>query len=174
RVPPAPPSPPAGNAPVPGPIRTLGSAAVTLRDDAVADAVRATLGEHPEAGGVVLVDERHRPTGYLDRSRFLLAMAGPFGHALWANKPARDMADPPRLADERASVRAAMEIGLAGDPARGYDDLVLVGPDGACTGVVPVSELWRSALRRDPRPTRPVPGRVVPSPVPKTPRAHTA
>ncbi len=150
----------------PVPIRTLGAAAVTVPDDAVADHVRSTLGEHPEAGGVVLVDARHRPTGYLNRSRFLLAMAGPFGHALWANKPAREMADPPRVADERTSVRDAMEIGLSGDPDRGYDDLVLVGPDGSCTGVVPVSELWRSALRRDPRPTRPVPGRVVPSPVP--------
>ena len=149
-----------------GPDPDLGSAAVTVRDDAVADTVRSTLGEHPDAGGVVLVDARHRPTGYLNRSRFLLAMAGPFGHALWANKPARDMADAPRTADERTSVREAMEIGLAGDPARGYDDLVLVGPDGTCTGIVPMSELWRSALRRDPRPTRPVPGRVIPSPGP--------
>lgn len=172
---PVPPPPPAGgDGRAPGPIRTLGSAAVTVRDDAVADAVRSTIGEHPDAGGVVLVDARNRPTGYLNRSRFLLAMAGPFGHALYANKPARDMADPPRVADERTSVRDAMEIGLGGDPARGYDDLVLVGPDGACTGVVPMSELWRSALRRDPRPTRPVPGRVLPSPVPRTRPVRTA
>ncbi len=171
---PAPPSAPAGDAAAPVPIRTLGSAAVTVRDDAVADAVRSTIGEHPDAGGVVLVDARRRPTGYLNRSRFLLAMAGPFGHALYANKPASDMADPPRTADERTSVREAMEIGLAGDPARGYDDLVLVGPDGACTGVVPMSELWRSALRRDPRPARPAPGRVVPSPVPRTRPVRTA
>ncbi|TCK26575.1 EAL domain-containing protein [Pseudonocardia endophytica] len=173
-VPPAPPSPPVGNAAVSGPIRTLGSAAVTVRDDAVADTVRTLFGEHPEAGGVVLVDHRHRPSGYLDRSRFLLAMAGPFGHALWANKPARDMADAPRIADERSSVREAMEIGLSGDPARGYDDLVLVGPDGTCTGVVGMSELWRSALRRDARPVRPVPGRVVPSPVPRARPVQTA
>ncbi|RZT83999.1 EAL domain-containing protein (putative c-di-GMP-specific phosphodiesterase class I) [Pseudonocardia sediminis] len=133
---------------VPVPVRALASAALTLPDDAVADVARTALADRPDAGGVVLLDPRRRPTGYLERSRFLLAMAGPFGHALWAAKPAITMADPPRVADERMPLPAAMEVSLAGDRSRGYDDLVLVGPGGACTGVVPVSELWRRSMRR--------------------------
>lgn len=138
-------SPRVGPAPVP--VRTLAADALTLPDDAVADAVRTALGQRPDAGGVVLLDPRRRPTGYLERSRFLLAMAGPFGHALWAAKPAVTMADLPRVADERMPLPQAMELSLSGDRSRGYDDLVLVGPGGACTGVVPVAELWRRSMR---------------------------
>lgn len=142
------PAAPAGPAPAPVPVRTLATDALALPDDTVADTVRTALGRRPDAGGVVLLDARRRPTGYLERSRFLLAMAGPFGHALWAAKPAAAMAEPARIADERMLLPQAMELSLSGDRSRGYDDLVLVGPGGACTGVVPVSELWRRSIRR--------------------------
>lgn len=133
--------------PAPVPVRALGATALTLPDDAVADTARTALADRPDAGGVVLLDPRRRPTGYLERSRFLLAMAGPFGHALWAAKPALSMADPPRVADERMPLPRAMELSLSGDRSRSYDDLVLIGPGGACTGVLPVSELWRRSMR---------------------------
>lgn len=138
------------------PVRGLAVPAVTLPDDAVGDTAREVLRARPESAGIVLVDRAHRPVGYLDRSRVLLQLAGRFGHALWAEKPAAELADPPRTVDERTPLHRAMEIGLAGDPARGYDDLVVVAPDGTCRGVVPVAELWRRAIlppAGGPRPT---------------------
>ncbi len=156
---PARPSPAPRVGPLPAPVRTIASDALTLSDDATADTVRTVLGRVPDSGGVVLLDPRRRPTGYLERSRFLLAMAAPFGNALWAKKPAITMADPPRVADERMPLTQAMELSLAGDRARSYDDLVLVGPGGACTGVVPVSDLWRRSMRRtEGAPKPPAPG----------------
>ncbi|WP_308818137.1 hypothetical protein [Pseudonocardia alni] len=128
------------------PVRGLAVPAVTLPDDAVGDTAREALRARPDSAGIVLVDRAHRPVGYLDRSRVLLQLAGRFGHALWAEKPAAELADPPRTVDERTPLHRAMEIGLSGDPARGYDDLVVVAPDGTCRGVVPVAELWRRAI----------------------------
>ncbi|WP_224389312.1 EAL domain-containing protein [Pseudonocardia sp. ICBG1293] len=147
-------------APVPSgpPVRGLAVPAVTLPDDALGDAAREALRARPDVAGVVLVDRAHRPVGYLDRSRVLLQLAGRFGHALWSEKPASGLADPPRTVDERTPLHRAMELSLSGDPARGYDDLVVVAPDGTCRGVVPVAELWRRAILPSPvSPPRPVP-----------------
>ncbi|MEV1293251.1 EAL domain-containing protein [Pseudonocardia sp. NPDC049635] len=171
-------------APVGPPVRGLAAPAVTLAADVTADSARETMREHPEASGIVLVDAAHRPVGYLDRSRFLLAMTGRFGHALWANKPANSLADPPRTVDERAPLPHALELSLAGEPARAYDDLVVVTPDGVCRGVVTVAELWRRTIRpagpATPRPQtgageapRAAPGPVVERP-PMGPPSRTA
>ncbi|MBP2370882.1 EAL domain-containing protein [Pseudonocardia parietis] len=133
--------------PVSGPpVRGLATPTVTLPEDATGGTAREILREHPDSAGVVLVDPAHRPVGYLDRSRFLLNMTGRFGHALWADKPARSLADPPRTVDERTPLARALELSLSGDPARGYDDLVVVAADGTCRGVVAVAELWRRAI----------------------------
>ncbi|MBC3190127.1 EAL domain-containing protein [Pseudonocardia sp. C8] len=149
------------------PVRGLATPAVTLPDDVTGDTVRETMREHPDTVGIVLVDDEHRPVGYLDRSRFLLTMTGRFGHALWADKPARELADPPRTMDERTPLARALELSLAGDPARGYDDLVVVAADGACRGVVAVAELWRQAIR--PAGAGPVGGPPRPIVVPQPP-----
>ncbi|WP_226367209.1 EAL domain-containing protein [Pseudonocardia sp. ICBG162] len=164
----APPAPerPAAPRPAGPPVRGLAVPAVTLPDDAVGDTAREALRARPDSAGIVLVDRAHRPVGYLDRSRVLLQLAGRFGHALWAEKPAAELADPPRTVDERTPLHRAMEIGLSGDPARGYDDLVVVAPDGTCRGVVPVAELWRRAILP--------PAASGPRPVPVPQAARTA
>lgn len=164
----APPAPerPAARRPAGPPVRGLAVPAVTLPADAVGDTAREALRARPDSAGIVLVDRAHRPVGYLDRSRVLLQLAGRFGHALWAEKPAAELADPPRTVDERTPLHRAMEIGLSGDPARGYDDLVVVAPDGTCRGVVPVAELWRRAILP--------PAASGPRPVPVPQAARTA
>lgn len=128
------------------PVRGLATTAVTVPEDSTAETVREAMRAHPDSAGVVLVDADLRPVGYLERSRFLLTLAGRFGHALWADKPAARLADPPRTIDERTPLPRALELSLAGDPARAYDDLVVIGPGGACRGVVTVAELWRSSI----------------------------
>lgn len=130
-------------APAVGPatVRDLAVAAVGLPEDVTAEAVRMALADHPQSGCVVLVDGNGRPTGFLDRNRFMLAISGPFGRALYANRPARTVAEQPRTLGLDVDVRTALAYCLAGDRARSYDDVVLLDQAGVCAGVVRVSDL---------------------------------
>ncbi|MCW2877211.1 MAG: putative diguanylate phosphodiesterase [Sphaerisporangium sp.] len=116
--------------------------AVTLGMGATAENVVDALGTEPSITSVILVDEYQRPTGSVQRSRFLLSIAGAYGHALHAKKPAHRLADPPRVVPKTTPAIAAMQ--LAGkDATRVYDDLVVVDEVGRCMGVVHVSDLIR-------------------------------
>jgi EAL domain-containing protein (putative c-di-GMP-specific phosphodiesterase class I) len=127
------------------PVAGLGQAAVTLWDDVPAESVRQALADHPQAGSVVLLDTAGRPTGFLDRNRFMLAISGPFGRALYANRPARTLAEPPRTLPARTDVRTALQFCLGGDRERSYDDIVLLDDAGACSGIVRVTDLLQEA-----------------------------
>ncbi|AEA23209.1 diguanylate phosphodiesterase [Pseudonocardia dioxanivorans CB1190] len=126
-------------------VRDLAQAAVTLPDTATADDARRVFADHPHAGGVVLVDPRRVPTCHLDRNRFMLAISGPYGRALYAARPAATLGDRPRVLDEHTPTGEALRAGLSGDPARSYDDVVLVAADGTCTGVVRIADMLRTA-----------------------------
>jgi hypothetical protein len=98
---------------------------------------------------VILVDEYQRPRSSVDRSRFLLSIAGPYGHALHAKRPAHRLADPPRVVPRTTPAIAAMH--LAGrDAARVYDDLVVVDEVGRCMDIVHVGDLIRHAAGAGP------------------------
>lgn len=125
----------------------LAQVPVGLPEDATAESVRRALADHPQAGSVLLLDPHRRPSGFLDRNRFMLAISGPFGRALYANRPATSLAEPPRTYPATADVRSAMAFCLAGDRTRSYDDLVLLDADGACAGVVRVADLLAEATR---------------------------
>jgi EAL domain-containing protein (putative c-di-GMP-specific phosphodiesterase class I) len=129
----------------PPPVAGLAQAAVSLPEDVAAESVRQALGDHPQAGSVVLLDRAGRPTGFLDRNRFMLAISGPFGRALYANRPARALAEPPRTLPARTDVRSALQFCLSGDRERSYDDLVLLDDARACAGIVRVTDLLQEA-----------------------------
>ncbi|GAA0919945.1 hypothetical protein GCM10009560_17820 [Nonomuraea longicatena] len=117
--------------------------AVTLPEQASAEQVVEAFGHEPSITSVILVDEYRRPRGSLDRSRFLLAIAARYGHALHGRKPARRLADPPRTVPKTTAAVAAMR--LAGrDPDRVYDDLVVTDELNRCLGIVRVSDLIRN------------------------------
>lgn len=108
------------------------------------DKVRDTFRASPGALSVVLVDHGLRPVGMLDRNRFMLEVSGQFGHALHANRPAKDLADPPRILRTDAPPRAALTlIGESEDDGRTYDDIVIVDPAGRYLGVARVADLLR-------------------------------
>ena len=130
---------------LPPSVAGLAQAAVSLWDDVPADSVRQALADHPQAGSVILLDPSGRPTGFLDRNRFMLAISGPFGRALYANRPARDLAEPPRTLPARTDVRTALQFCLSGDRERSYDDVVLLDDAGACAGIVRVTDLLQEA-----------------------------
>jgi EAL domain-containing protein (putative c-di-GMP-specific phosphodiesterase class I) len=130
---------------LPPSVAGLAQAAVSLWDDVPAESVRQALADHPQAGSVVLLDVSGCPTGFLDRNRFMLAISGPFGRALYANRPARDLAEPPRTLPARTDVRTALQFCLSGDRERSYDDVVLLDDAGACAGIVRVTDLLQEA-----------------------------
>lgn len=119
--------------------------ALTLPENATAENVRQALADHPQAGCVVLLDPQRRPAGFLDRNRFMLAISGPFGRALYADKPARSLAESARTTTLRTDVRTALERCLSGDRTRSHDDLVLLDDRGCCAGVARVTDLLQEA-----------------------------
>jgi EAL domain-containing protein (putative c-di-GMP-specific phosphodiesterase class I) len=139
-------APPSERAPSPQPsIGRLAQAAVSLPEDVPAESARQALADHPQAGSVVLLDARGRPTGFLDRNRFMLAISGPFGRALYANRPANALAEPPRTMPAGTDVRTALQQCLAGDRDRSYDDIVLLDDARTCAGIVRVTDLLQEA-----------------------------
>jgi EAL domain-containing protein (putative c-di-GMP-specific phosphodiesterase class I) len=123
----------------------LAQAAVALSETATAEKVRQALADHPQAGSVVLLDANGRPTGFLDRNRFMLAISGPFGRALYANRPAMALAEQARTIPTTVDARSALQFCLTGDRSRSYDDLVLLDGNRVCVGIVRVTDLVQEA-----------------------------
>jgi diguanylate cyclase (GGDEF)-like protein len=117
--------------------------AVTMPEPTTSEEVRQVFVESPEVTSVVLVDSGKRPRWSLDRSRFLLAVTGPYGHALHASTPAARHADPPRTIRADASSIELLEAVGEGEGARAGDDVVVVDPVGRCVGIVRLTEVMR-------------------------------
>jgi EAL domain-containing protein (putative c-di-GMP-specific phosphodiesterase class I) len=136
-------APPAPRPPVP--VSAIAQAPLCLPEDVTAEAVRQALADHPQAGSVVLLDPYRRPVGFLDRNRFMLTISGPFGRALFAQRPARSLTEPARTLPAGTDVRTAVARCLAGDRSRTHDDVVLVDGDGGCVGIVRIGDLLQEA-----------------------------
>src|SRR5690606_32401553 len=119
------------------------SPATTLPHDVTAEKVREVLADHPEVNGVVLVDSRNRPQWTIDRNRFLLAVPGPYGHALHAHRPASRLADEPRVVTTATTAMEALSLITSSDQSRMYDDAVVVDETGRCLGAVRAGDLIR-------------------------------
>ncbi|MEV5536083.1 GGDEF domain-containing protein [Saccharopolyspora shandongensis] len=119
------------------------SPATMLPTDATADKVRSVLADHPEISGVVLVDEQNRPRWTIDRNRFLLAVTGPYGHALHAKRAASRLADEPRVVNTATTAMEALSMVTRSDQYRMYDDAIVVDESGRCLGAVRAGDLIR-------------------------------
>ena len=117
--------------------------AVTMPETATAEDVRDAFVEQPTINGVVLVDAVRRPRASVDRSRFLLAVTGPYGHALHARRAAIRHADPPRLIRWDATALQLLEMVGDTDAQRSGDDVVVVDDFGCVTGIVRLTEVVR-------------------------------
>ncbi|RSN70794.1 EAL domain-containing protein [Actinomadura sp. WAC 06369] len=116
--------------------------AITLPHTATADEVLEALNAESGVTSIVLVDERQRPYATVDRTRFLLRLSGPYGHALHAARPAARLADRPRPVPRTVPAVAALRAAGREDE-RVYDDLVVVDEVGRCLGIVRVADLIR-------------------------------
>ncbi|MEU7532153.1 GGDEF domain-containing protein [Saccharothrix sp. NPDC042600] len=117
--------------------------ATTLPESATSEEVRDVLASQPAVSGVVLVDDEGRPCWTVDRNRFLLAVTGPFGHALHAKREAARLADKPRVIGAESSALEMLDIVANTGRERTNDDLVVVDDDDKCLGVVRVADVVR-------------------------------
>jgi diguanylate cyclase (GGDEF)-like protein len=118
--------------------------AVTLPANATSDDVRTAFAADQEANCAVLLDDAGRPEWMIDRNRFLLAVTGPYGHALHAKRTAARLADKPRVVPIGASVFDLLDVLSGGDLARGNDDVTVVDAAFRCLGVVRAADLIRA------------------------------
>lgn len=115
----------------------------TLPADATCEAAREALAECDDTTAMVGIDADGRPRWTIDRSRFLLALSGPYGYALHAQQPAQRFADVPNVIHSDAGALQVLETvtDIAND--RMNDDIVVVDHDGVCVGVARIAEVVR-------------------------------
>ncbi|MFD6999603.1 EAL domain-containing protein [Streptomyces mirabilis] len=138
-------SPGAAAAPRSGPsVRQFVRPAALLPATASAGQVRALLTGSPDVSGVLLVDPSGIPVRSVHRSRFLLSMSGPYGHALYADRPAAKLGDPPRTVGVDATAWEVLDVVADGERDRTSDDVAVVDHYGRCVGVVRLADLVRA------------------------------
>nr|WSY56483.1 GGDEF domain-containing protein [Streptomyces sp. NBC_00886] len=125
-------------------VREFVRPAALLPDTASAAKVRALLTGSPDVSGVVLVDRDGVPVRSVHRSRFLLSMSGRYGHALYADRPAAKLGDPPRTVGIDATAWEVLDVVAVGDRDRTSDDVAVVDRYGRCAGVVRLADLVRA------------------------------
>ncbi|MFC3349598.1 GGDEF domain-containing protein [Streptomyces echinoruber] len=118
--------------------------AAVLPMTASAAQVRALLTSSPDVSGVLLVDGAGVPVRSVHRSRFLLSLSGRYGHALYADRPAARLGDPPRTVDVDATAWQVLDVVAGGDRDRTSDDVAVVDHHGRCVGVVRLADLVRA------------------------------
>ncbi|MFV0137199.1 EAL domain-containing protein [Streptomyces sp. HMX87] len=136
-----------GVVPVPrsGPsVREFVRPAALLPATASAGQVRALLTGSQEVSGVLLVDRGGVPVRSVHRSRFLLSMSGRYGHALYADRPAVRLGDPPRTVGVDATAWEVLDVVAVGGRDRTSDDVAVVDAYGRCVGVVRLADLVRA------------------------------
>ncbi|MFF7531160.1 EAL domain-containing protein [Streptomyces bobili] len=132
-------------APRSGPsVREFLRPAALLPATASAGQVRALLTGSPDVSGVLLVDRTGVPVRSLHRSRFLLSMSARYGHALYADRPAAKLGDPPRTVGIDATAWEVLDVVADGDRDRTSDDVAAVDRHGRCVGVVRLADLVRA------------------------------
>jgi EAL domain-containing protein (putative c-di-GMP-specific phosphodiesterase class I)/GGDEF domain-containing protein len=117
--------------------------ATTLPVHATSEEVREVLASQPTVTGVVLVDDEGRPKWSVDRNRFLLAVTGPYGHALHAKREAARLADKPHIIGTESSALDLLDVVAHANRERTNDDLIVVDHNERCMGVVRVADVVR-------------------------------
>ncbi|MFF4508518.1 GGDEF domain-containing protein [Streptomyces sp. NPDC001401] len=125
-------------------VREFVRPAALLPATASAGQVRALLTGSPEVSGVLLVDANGLPVRSVHRSRFLLSMSGRYGHALYADRPAAKLGDPPRTVGVDATAWEVLDVVAVGGRGRTSDDVAVVDRIGRCVGVVRLADLVRA------------------------------
>jgi signal transduction histidine kinase/CheY-like chemotaxis protein len=115
--------------------------------DTPGSAIFARFQDAPDTLVIPVVDEG-RPVGLVERNAFLLKVAGPFGHALYAHRPVTQIMDAePAVVEAGVAIDLFCDIMLKGGPAaltRGF----IVTREGRYWGVGTALSLLRAAHER--------------------------
>jgi diguanylate cyclase (GGDEF)-like protein len=125
-------------------VREFVRPAALLPVTASAGQVRALLIGSPDVSGVLLVDTNGVPVRSVHRSRFLLSMSARYGHALYADRPAAKLGDPPRTVGVDATAWEVLDVVAVGSRDRASDDVAVVDRGGRCVGVIRLADLVRA------------------------------
>ncbi|MER6345692.1 GGDEF domain-containing protein [Streptomyces sp. NPDC001595] len=125
-------------------VREFVRPAALLPESASASQVRDLLTGSPDVSGVLLVDRGGVPVRSVHRSRFLLSLSGRYGHALYADRPAAKLGDPPRTVGVDATAWEVLDVVADGERDRTSDDVAVVDGYGRCVGVVRLADLVRA------------------------------
>jgi GGDEF domain-containing protein len=94
---------------------------------------------------LVYADDRQRPVAALGREKLFRMFSGQYGHAVFANRPVFDAADPnPRTIDADTTIVEAAITVANRDSDSLYDDVLVVDPGGRVVGIVRVRDLLRA------------------------------
>lgn len=109
------------------------------------ETIRRRFIDDLELNCVVIVDAARRPIAILARDRVMRRFSGAFGYALYARRPAIEMADQTlrTVRSDEPFVDVAMSAS-ARDHASLHDDIVVVDEDGVLVGDVPIRVLMRA------------------------------
>ena len=114
-------------------------------EDTAADALRL-FAEAPELPLIAVVDDAQHPVGQIERHAFLLALAGQYGHAVFAGRPLRLLMAPDMWVMEAgASLHDVSTICERLADTGGLGGVVLV-EDGRYCGICPAVDLWRHVV----------------------------
>jgi diguanylate cyclase (GGDEF)-like protein len=92
----------------------------------------------PLCAGFPVLDEGGCATGLIMRERFFSLLSGPYGYALYGNRPIRDIMDQqPLRANVTATIESVSRLATARPEANRYD-LIIVERDAKYVGVVTV------------------------------------
>ncbi|RAJ79618.1 diguanylate cyclase (GGDEF)-like protein [Streptomyces sp. PsTaAH-137] len=125
-------------------VREFVRPAALLPQGASAEQVRTLLTGAPEVSGVLLVDTAGVPVRSVQRDRFLLSLSARYGHALYADRPAARLGDPPRTVGVAATAWEVLDVVADGERSRTADDVAVVDGRGRCVGVVRLADLVRA------------------------------
>ncbi|MER5951637.1 GGDEF domain-containing protein [Streptomyces sp. NPDC001904] len=125
-------------------VREFVRPAALLPQGASAEQVRTLLTGAPEVSGVLLVDSAGVPVRSVQRDRFLLSLSARYGHALYADRPAARLGDPPRTVGIAATAWEVLDVVADGERSRTADDVAVVDGEGRCVGVVRLADLVRA------------------------------
>ncbi|HVW41471.1 MAG TPA: GGDEF domain-containing protein [Amycolatopsis sp.] len=103
--------------------------------------VRDALARPDTPGVVVGLDDRGCPEWMVERDRFLLAVTGPYGYALYAARPASRLADKPRTVPAELGALQLLSSVARGTYRPGEDTLVVIDDLGRYQGMVLVPEV---------------------------------
>jgi len=133
-----------------GPDRTprmaaIATPAVFVPTDITGEDARKRFLEDDTLTTLIYVDERIRPIGALGRERLFRMFSGQFGHAVFANRPVVDIADPhPRVIDADTTIVEAAVTVANRDTDSLFDDVLVADAGGRVVGLVRVRDLLRA------------------------------